>query len=393
MNMTRVAVCVLVVAILASGQLPRAQAQTVYSCEGPPPDLDGIISPDEWDEACHYELPLQGPYTPGTDPDTGNATWVPVPANYSLGKSMNLYIMRDATNVYLAYQWDHLPDNDTAEPKVKSPDRYILFMAFDFNNNGVFEDTDNIVNTIDDALGLAYLGFVIRIYWCVRICLFAPCPPGCTVWLDIFIPKGLYSFSWNSTEGAQVIGGPPAPITYTGDEGPDTVYNGVPGPGPLAPDLTPVSFPNRASYTPLDNSVTTVHTYTIELAVPKILFHSPAGFGFALGQDTNRKTVDGDKQAFPVWTWPSQLDTFNVDPGQMGDNPDLAKFLGFLAENTNDPSGLLDPGPTPPGPTPPAPVGGVVAAPDRIALLLPWFAACAIVGLVTAVWIARKRKT
>ena len=224
----------------------------------------------------------------------------------------------------------------------------------------------------------------------VTLCLplFDPnCHP--TVWLDIFIPKGLYVFSWNSTEGAQVIGGPTPPIYYNGPDGPPTVYNGVTGPGPLAPEGTPVSFPNGASYSPADNSPTLTHTYTVEVAVPKILFHSPAGFGFALAQETNRKTVNGDEKDSPLWTWPSQLDQFKQDPGQAMQNPDTAKFLGFLADNMNDPSGLLDPGPT----AATAPVGGAIVAADRIALLLPWLAACATVGVVATFWMAGKRKT
>jgi hypothetical protein len=309
-----------------------------------------------------------------------------MPANYSLGKSMNLYVMRDATNIYLAYQWSHLPDNDTASPQVESADRYGLIMAFDFDNDGKFEDNDNVVNTIDDALGLAYLGFDVRIYLEVCLPLFQhDCHP--TVWLDIFIPEGLYVFSWNSTEGAQVIGGPTPPIYWTGDH--PTVYNGIPGPGPLAPNLAPVSFPNGAGRTPADDSPTLTHTYTIEVAVPKTLFHSPAGFGFALAQETNRLTVNGDEDVWPIWSWPSELDELKQDPGQALQNVDMARALGFLADNMNDPSGLLDPGPA----APPASVGGVAAGADRIALVFPWLAACAIVGVVTAVWIARKRKT
>jgi hypothetical protein len=377
------AICIIVVAVLASGQLARADGQTIYSCEGPAPTLDGTISPGEWAEACHYLLPLQGPYINGNDED-GNTVWVPVPANYSLSKSMNLYVMRDAANVYLAYQWSHLPDNNTIAPTVKSADRYGLITAFDFDNDGKFEDSDNVVNTIDDALGLAYLGFDVRIY--VELCL--PFGPNChnTVWLDIFIPKGLYIFSWNSTEGAQPIGGPTPPIPYHGPDGPDTVYSGLPGPGPLAPDGTPMSFPNGAGLTPPDNSPTVTHTYTIELAVPKILFHSPAGFGFALIQETNRNTQSkGDEHASPVWTWPSQLDTFTQDPTSL-QNPDLAKLLGFLADNMNDPTGLLDPGPSG------QPVGGVTAPVDKVALVLPWLGAIAIVGMPATVWMARKRK-
>jgi hypothetical protein len=297
---------------------------------------------------------------------------------------MNLYIMRDATNVYLAYQWSHLPDNHTTSPMVKSANRYGLLMAFDFDNNGKFEDRDNVVNTIDDGLGLAYLGFDVRIYLVL-------CPFGkCSVWLDIFIPEGLYAFSWNSTEGAQVIGGPTPPIHYTDPEGklPPADYNGLTGPGPLAPDGTPVSFPNRAVYTPTDDSPTVTHTYTIELAVPKTLFHSPAGFGFTLAQETSRSTVNGDEDVWPLWTWPSQLDTFDEDPNQSLQNPDLAKLLGFLADNMNDPTAILDP-----GPTSEAPVGGVTTAADRVTLILPWLASCTMLGAVTAAWIARKSKT
>lgn len=286
---------------------------------------------------------------------------------------MTLYVMRDGSNVYLAYQWTHQPGGEI------NPDHYTLLMAFDFDSDGKFEDADNVVNTIDDGLGLAYLGFDIRIY--IRPCIWNGHEYHCSVWLDIFIPKGLYVFSWNSTEGAQVIGGPSAGIPYSGPEGPDTVWGGIPGPGPLTPSGRTVSFPYGTSPPsgPLPDGT---YTYTIEAAVPKTLFHSPAGFGFFLMQETNG-------QGSPIWAWPSELDEFKGDPGQIGENPDAAQLLGFLADSGTDPEGLglLDPGP------PTAPVGGNTTPADRVALLSPWLAACVMVGAVTAAWIAGKRKT
>jgi len=348
----------------------------VYSCEGPAPTLNGTITSGEWAEECHYVLPLQGPFQTGQDAD-GNPTWVPV-GDASLAKSMTLYVMRDNSNVYFAYQWTHQPGESGDPPSPVNPDRYVLLMAFDFDHDGKFEDADDVVNTIDDGLGLAYLGFDIRIY--IRPCIWNGQDYHCSVWLDIFIPKGLYVFSWNSTEGAQVIGGPQPPIHYSGPDGPETDWGGISGPGPLSPGGNRVSFPYAAS-PPVGPSLPGTYTYTIEAAMPKILFHSKAGFGFFLVQET-------DGHGSPIWAWPSELDKFKGDPAQALQNPDAAKLLGFLADTGTDPTGfgLLDPGPMPP-------VGGVRTPVDTVAVILPWLAACAMVGAVTAVWIARKRKT
>ena len=393
LNATRVAVSILVIAILCSAQLARADGQTVSTCPCTTrPVLDGTISAGEWNATCGYQLQLQGPFRPDVDPQQ-NPIWVSITAPYyvgpSLQKNMTLYAMRDDQNVYLAYQWTHEPYGNVN--KSASPDNYLLITAFDFDHDGKFEDNDNVTNTIDDALGLAYMGFDFRLYLRMCLCLFGSC--GCSVWFDIFAPKGLYAISWNVTKGAEVIGGPPPGKIWTPTlehpDWPEKNWTGVPGWGPLKPNGDPFSFEEAGSTrSPGGTSYDATYTYTVELAVPKFLFHSPAGFGFFLAQETGNETGD---PSWPLWTWPSGLQQMRGDVGSMVQNASTAQLLGFLSDNIGA-SGTLDPGPAGPSPSPVA-VGGVVTPADRVVLLLPLFAACGTAGVITAIWIARKRKT
>jgi len=283
---------------------------------------------------------------------------------------MTLYVMRDDVNVYLGYRWTHEPGSETIDPN-----RYVLLSAFDFNANGKFEDNDNIVNTIDDALALGYLAFDIRIY--LELCPFGKC----SVWLDIFIPKGLYVWSWNSAEGAQVIAGPPAGINWTRSH--PTTWQGIAPPGALAPDEPheQIDFNQLYGASAPVLSPPLTYEYTIEFAVPLKLFHSPAGFGFFLGQSM----FYNDSETGFVWTWPGDLSTVTTD---IPTNPDLASLLGLIADNVGAAAkGLLDPR------TPsPSPVGGLIRPVDRTVLLSPWLAALALAGTITAACTARKRK-
>jgi hypothetical protein len=203
---------------VVSGQSAWAKDNEVKSCaRSTPPQLDGVISQGEYVEGCQYTLPLQGPYS--------DNKLLPGPS-----KSMDLYAMNDRQYVYLGFSWTHQWNNDTATSD-SSPDKYALLLAFDFDADGYFEDNDNFVNTIDDGLGLAYLGFPIG----------DPNPPD-NAWIKIYIPVGLYVISWNTTDNAQVIGGP-GPI-------PNTIWQGVKGPGPLDPNGYAVSFPYAVSRSP-----------------------------------------------------------------------------------------------------------------------------------------------
>lgn len=347
-------VCILFFALLASGQPVRAQDNEVKSCARPtPPQLNGSISPGEYIETCQYQLDLHGAYY-----DNGTLVDPPLP------KLMMLYIMNDYENVYLAFQWTHLWNNDT-DAADSSPDKYLLLLAFDFDADGLFEDDDNFVYTIDDGLGLLYLGFYIG----------NPNPPQ-DAWIKIYIPVGLYVISWNSTQGVQAIGGPPAE--------PGTIWEGVKplgNPGPLDEDGNSVSFPYGVSRSPTGKTSGQVYTYIMELAVPKILFHKsaelvfePARFGFALMQETN---------SMCIWTWPSEIQNWG---GEV--NSESAEQLGFLLDLDPGSDGFLDPGEDPP----PSPVGGVLAHPDKWGVLLPWLVALAVLGAATAVIASRKRR-
>jgi hypothetical protein len=100
-------------------------------------------------------------------------------------------------------------------------------------------------------------------------------------------------------------------------------------------------------------------------------FHSPAGFGFAL-------TQNGDG-----WTWPSVLDASKIDLN-VETSAEALGLLGDVASGVG--SGLLDPGP---GPV----VGGVMVSVDKVTLVMPWIAACAILGIAVLVVAAKKRRT
>jgi hypothetical protein len=114
------------------------------------------------------------------------------------------------------------------------------------------------------------------------------------------------------------------------------------------------------------------YEYVLEFKVPRAFFHSPAGFGFAL-------TQNGDG-----WTWPNVLDASKIDL-----NVDTsAEVLGLLGEVASGYGmGLLDPGPSQ------EPVGGAVASVDKVSLVMPWIAACAILGIAILIVAAKKRRT
>lgn len=349
--------CVLILALMVSGQSAWAQSTEVKSCaRSTPPQLDGVISQGEYVEDCQYTLQLLGPYL-------GNGTSPPPP----LPKSMDLYAMNDRQNVYLAFHWTHLWNQDPAASD-SSPDKYALFLAFDFNANGLFEDNDIFANTIDDALGLAYLGFPIG----------NPNPPS-NAWIKLYIPVGLYVISWNvtaATDNAQVIGGP-GPI-------PNTIWNGVKGPGPLDPNGSPVSFPYAASRSPSGKTSGLLYTYTVELVVPKVLFHrsvdltfEPAGFGFFLSQETN---------SMDLWTWPSDISTWNWQYDRQS-----AELLGVLGDLVPGSTGFFNPGEDPPL-IPVVPVGGAISSPDKLGIILPWLGVLALSAAVTVAASSRRRR-
>jgi len=344
--------CILILALVISGQPVRAQDNEVKSCaRSSPPRLNGSISPGEYIETCGYQLDLQGAYD-----ENGNLV--------GPQKQMALYIMNDFNNVYLAFQWTHLWNQHPSDQD-SSPDKYLLLLAFDFDADGLFEDNDNFVYTIDDGLGLLYLGFYIG----------NPNPPQ-DAWIKIYIPVGLYVISWNSTQGAQAIGGPPAE--------PGTIWEGVKplgNPGPRDGNGNRVSFPYGVSRSPAGKTSGQVYTYIMEVAVPKILFHKsaelvfePARFGFALMQETN---------SMYIWTWPSTIQNWG---GQV--NPESAEQLGFLVDLDPGSDGLLDPGGDPPF----SPVGGVIAYPNKWDVLLPWVIALAVFGAATVVVASRNRR-
>jgi hypothetical protein len=277
---------------------------------------------------------------------------------------MDLYAMNDRQYVYLGFSWTHLWINDTATSD-SSPDKYALVLAFDFNANGLFEDNDNFVNTIDDGLGLAYLGFPIG----------NPNPPT-DAWIKLYIPIGLYAISWNATENAQVISGPGSI--------PSTIWTGVKGPGALDQNGNAADFPYAVSRSPTEKTSGQLYSYTVELAVPKVLFHrsvdltfEPAGFGFFLSQETN---------SMDVWTWPSDISRWNCEVNQQS-----AELLGVLADLNPGSTGVLDPGEDPPL-IPVVPVGGAISSPDKLGIILPWLGVLALSAAVTVAASSRRRR-
>jgi opacity protein-like surface antigen len=310
-----------------------------------PPNLDGTMSPGEWGSQCVYSLQLKGL---DQNPDDG----IPPPAD----KPMTLIVVRDSLNLYLGFQWNH-------DPQGANPADGGLGLGFDFNANGVWEDTDHdalgptSVHTIDDSLLLVYLGVNI-----------GKPQYDANDWIHIYIPHGLYVLSWGDKDDDDqfswdAIGGPPAE--------PGTIYNGVEGPV-LDGSGNSVAFPYGVGITG-----TGPYAYTFEIAVPLALFHSPAGFGFELSQKTG---PSGDSLA---WTWPTIVEP-SVDLG----NPDTAAVLGKLVGDLANVGGggILDPGPSQEA------VGGAMASVDKVSLVMPWIASLAVLGIVVAVAIRRKRK-
>ena len=346
---TNTLACLFLVAILSFGQLAWAQDNKLHTCVvETAPTLDGTMSPGEWNSKCTYNLQLKG-VDQKADDDNQNPDPTPPPAD----KPMTLIVVRDSQNVYLGFQWNH-------DPQGANPADGGLGLGFDFNANGVWEDTDHdalgppSVHTIDDSLLLVYLGVNIGkpIY-----------DPN--DWIHIYIPVGLYILSWGDKNdddqfSFDAIGGPPAI--------PGTIYDGVIGPVLDGSGNVAVAFPYGVRITG-----TGPYVYTFEIAVPVVLFHSPAGFGFELSQKTGLANL--------AWTWPTI-----VEPNFDVNNPDSAAALGKLLGDLSNPIGILDPGELPA-------VGGAMASVDKVSLVMPWIAALAVLGIVVAIAVSRKRRT
>ena len=331
-------------AILSFGQLAWAQGNNVHTCKvETPPTLNGAMDAGEWTSQCTYDLQLKG-----VDKNPGDETDPPP------DKPMTLFVLRDSANVYLGFQWNH-------DPAGAGWDEYGIGLGFDFNANGVWEDTDHdqlgasSVHTIDDALLLVYLGRAIG----------EPNPPG-DAWVKIYIPVGLYILSWGDKNDDEVfswdaIGGP--------DAIPFTIYHGVDGPV-LDGSGNPVTFPYGVGVTG-----TGPYTYTMEIAVPIVLFHSPAGFGFLVSHN-------GD-----AWTWPTIVQPEIPDDGENLNEAESARLLGKLLGDLSNPIGLLDLGDDLDA------VGGAMASVNKVSLVMPWIAALAVLGIVVAIAVSRKRRT
>jgi hypothetical protein len=155
----------------------------------------------------------------------------------------------------------------------------------------------------------------------------------------------------------------------------------VKGPGPLDPNGNAVSFPYAASRSPSGKTSSLLYTYTVELAVPKALFHrsedltfDPAGFGFFLSQETN---------SMDLWTWPSDLTTWKWVIDRTS-----AELLGVLGDLVPGSTGLLDPGEDPPL----VPVGGATSSPDKLGIILPWLGVLALSAAATVAASSRRRR-
>jgi hypothetical protein len=281
----------------------------------------------------------------------------------------------DKGNLMIEFRWIH----DSGDTALR--DKYILLLAFDFNNNGLWEDSDHVLYTVDDSLALISLGYDLDVW------IGKPFSPG-EEWIAFYIPRGLYVFSYGNKDDpsspkwdiGQPIGGPPpqgpGPISHK-------MWNGVTGPGPLYPDGSPLDF--TPFYSTFEGT-----SYVTKMPVPLGLFHSLSGFGFVLGQQT---VVSGEKP-WLVWIWPPQGSPVNEDDwlGSLAAE-NGAQYLGNLDPNAEGPYNyvLADP----PGPDAGAwPVGGFATAVDSITLVAPWIALTSIVGvaLVVAVTLARRRK-
>ena len=208
---------------------------------------------------------------------------------------MTLHVMRDLKNLYLAFDWTHEWILNPDDPG-SSPDQYLLVLAFDINHNGLWEDEDRVLYSIDDMVALSYLGVDIG----------DPQPPE-DAWIKIYIPHGLYIYSWGDADyvpGGEykpqidVIGGPPAI--------PGTIWTGVPGPGPLDRSGRSVTFRYGVGRSPSGAVSGQTYEYTLEVAVPMILFPGrSAGFGLGLQQETNANLY--------LWAWPNEVDPDSFD--------------------------------------------------------------------------------
>jgi len=222
---TVLAVPLLLLSILVSGQLVSAHVGTPLSAPG------------------RYTLRLQA-QSQDTD---GNVVTKIIS---SMPKSMTLDISKDSQSLTFRFQWSHMPGLGA------SADHYLFVMGFDLNNNGVWQDVDNDKYTIDDALVLSYLSFDVVI----------GCEPG--PWICFKIDKGFRVHSWDSTNNNfQEVYGPGNDV-----------------PGPLYPIVrTKVNVQNVAADPSTKNGM--VYSYSLTFKVPSALFmrlSSMSGFGFGL---------------------------------------------------------------------------------------------------------------
>ena len=263
--------CILLVAVLSFGQVAWAQTPTLHTClTSTPPTLDGTMQPGEWTSACTFNLQLKGVDTDLSD-NTGTNDPTPPPPD----KPMTLIVLRDSENIYLGFQWNH-------DTKGADATQYLLGLGFDFNANGLWEDGDyaqlgkDSVHTIDDALLLVYLGHY------VGNPVYDP-----NAWISLYLPHGLYVLSWGPNND-----NPPTfqfgAISGPQNDAPNSHYTQPDDLGARDRNNNPVSFPYGAAEPP--ESMLLGYRYTMEIAVPLVLFHSPAGFGFALTQLTGVET-------------------------------------------------------------------------------------------------------
>jgi len=312
------------------------------------------MDPGEWTSACTFALDLKNVDT--TLPD----------------KPMTLIVLRDSDNVYLGFQWNHDPQGADAT-------QYLLGLGFDFDADGSWEDGDyaqlgkNSVHTIDDALLLVYLGHYAG----------DPSPPE-DAWIKLYLPHGLYVLSWgNETD----VG--PSAFQFYGISGPANDFPGSPytqpdGLGTNDRNNNPVSFPYGVAPPEL---MFLGYRYTMEIAVPLALFHSPAGFGFALTHQTGTPDPETGNSPTLSWTWPTVVGEI-PDLGKPESAEALGTLVGDLASTWQ--RGLLDPG-LDEGIG--EPVGGVMTTVNKPVLMIPWIAGFAMLGIAVLVVATRKRRT
>jgi hypothetical protein len=212
--------------------------------------------------------------------------------------------MQDDTNHYFAWNWTHVWVNNTVNDQYSSPDKYIFGLPFDFDHDHIWQDKDNNVYTIDDTLGLAYQAYTVG-------------SANETGWIHIYIPKGGYAYSWNATTNQlQPIAGPPEA--------------NIQGPGALDPHppYNPVTFDFGAGRSPEGTESNVTYTYTLELAVPNVLFHSTADYGFGLVQETNFVKDGTQYNETYGWSWPTEWTGYYFT----GNDPYYPKYFGILTD-------------------------------------------------------------